>query len=171
MKSSTPLTTDVSCDVKGAGIQAWDGLSNALSHPACSQLEGQGSAAQSLGLGLHITEKLLLLPLKPTPHLHAHTEHRFTRIRLKETEGEMRKGKAMESRSKSNIIWQLCLEKLIVLQHFKRMEVDGEGKRERKGSVEIQELPSTFYPQSKARLRNKEKHNMLLMTFPLNTNI
>lgn len=58
----------------------------------------------------------------------------------------MRKGKAVESRSKSNIIWQLCLEKLIVLQHFKRMEVDGEGKRERKGSVEIQELPSTFYP-------------------------
>lgn len=83
----------------------------------------------------------------------------------------MRKGKAMESRSKSNIIWQLCLEKLIVLQHFKRMEVDGEGKRERKGSMETQDLLSAFYPQSKARLGNKEKHNMLLMTFPLNTNI
>lgn len=73
------------------------------------------------------------------------------------------------SLSKSNIIWQLCLEKLIILQRFKRREVDGE--RERKGSLEIQKFPSTFYPQSKVRLGNKEKHNMLLMTFPLNTHI
>lgn len=44
-------------------------------------------------------------------------------------------------------------------------------ERERKGSLETQSLPLTSTPQSKARLGNKEKHNMLLMTFPLNTHV
>jgi len=61
------------------------------------------------------------------------------------------------------------LEKFIILQNFKSREVDG--KRERKGSLETQQIPSPSYPQSKARLGNKEKHNMLLMTFPLNAHI
>lgn len=73
--------------------------------------------------------------------------------------------KATAAPSKSNSIWQLGLEKFIILQNFNSGEVDGE--RGGKAAWKFRN-PFRFSPQTQTRLGKKEQHNTLLMTFPLN---